>query len=645
VTASGLDAPLAGNLQLGERLDARLRIEADGSITALTGKVELGQGIHAALAQIVADELDVPFDRVRVAPVDTSSSPNEGTTAASRSIEESGAALRQVAAEVRQALLESAAAELGVPIGELSVDAGVISAPDGRSIRYASLAGIDLTRPVTGQVKPKPARLRSLIGRSAPRRDLVAKVTGKPSYVQDLEIPGMVHARVVRPPSYGAELRSVEVDALSAMPGVVQVVCDGNFLAVIAEQERQAIAALTRARRTSVWDTGRSEPLKVDPRALLEMSSETALVEQRSDGAGPSGRVTSLEAEYSRQHIAHAAVGPSCAVAVLDDGGYTVWTHSQGIFELRHELANVLGMPSENVRVIHMEGAGCYGHNGADDAALDAALLARSVPGRAVRVQWARDDEFAWEPFGPAQVVRLSAGLDERGAIVDWQHDGWSPGHDGRPAEDRPAEESALLAAHDLAVRRRRPRPRSRLEANGGRRNAIPLYVFPNYRIVDHYVAEAAVRVSALRSLGAHLNVFAIESFMDEIATATGADPIELRLRYLVDARARAVVEAVADRARATPFQTGDGDHVRGRGIGFARYKNHAAYAAAMVEVDVGTEVTVKRAWGAIDAGMVVSREGLVNQAEGGITQAVSWALYEAVQADGSRIATRGWNT
>jgi nicotinate dehydrogenase subunit B len=628
----------------GDRLDRWLRLEADGQITVLTGKVELGQGIHAALAQLVADELDAPFDRVRIATVDTDASPDEGNTAGSRSIEESGAAFRKVAAEARAALLEAAAAHFATDPVSLGIDSGVIAAPDGRSLSFSELAAArPLDRELRLDARPKPPGERGLIGRSTPRRDLVPKVTGQPAFVQDIDVPGMLHGRILRPPSYGARLESLDDADLRALPGVVRVVRDGSFVGIVAEREDQAVRALEHARGIATWSQDDPLPPTHDPRYLLTAPDEAVVIHERHDPAsGPVRRV--ISAEYTREHLAHASLGPSCAVATLDDARMTVWSHSQSVFALRHELAMVLGVGDAAVRVVHREGAGCYGHNGADDVALDAALLARAVPGLPVRVQWMREDEFCWEPFGPAMVIQLSAGLDAHDRIVDWTHHGWGHGHEARPSTSRTGSVSALLAARHLATPFQPPpgrRPQS--ASSGGRRNAPPVYAFPNQSIVDHYVARAPLRVSSLRSLGAHPNVFAIESFMDEIAAAVDRDPVEYRLAHLRDPRARAVLEAVADLAGWRAGERGDGE--RGRGVGLARYKSTSTYAAVIAEVELGAEARVSRVWAAIDAGMVVSRDGLLNQVEGGIVQAASWTLHEAIKTDGPAIATRSWET
>jgi CO/xanthine dehydrogenase Mo-binding subunit len=633
-------------------IDAWLRIDDDERIWIRSGKVELGQGVHEALAMIVAEELDVDLGRVRVAPVDTATSRDDGTTAGSRSMQESGAELRIAAASARLALLATAAAQLGVDVHRLTLDDGTVREPGGRSVRFAALARAGALGGAVDPAAPiRPAAARRLVGTSPRRRDLVPKVTGVPTFVQDLDLPGMVHGRVVRPPSYGARLVSVDETEIGSLPGVMGVTRNGDFLGVVAEREDQAIVALRRARRVASWAERDSLPPTADPRYLLAADAEEIVIsDRRPDGAGdaaPAAGLRTVAAEYSREHLAHGALGPSCAIAVLSDGQLDVWCHSQGIFRLRGELAIVLGLAEAAIRVRHVEGAGCYGHNGADDVALDAALLARDHPGRPVRVQWMRDDEFAWEPYGPAMVVRMAAEVDATGRIVDWRHDVWGHGHDSRPAAGRPADESALLAARHLAVPYSAPRPRRpRGPGSGGQRNAEPIYRFAGEWVADHHVAEAPLRVSSLRALGAHANVFAIESFMDEIAAAIGADPVELRLRHLDDERARTAIETVVRMAAGTPRLAGDGsDTMVGRGIGFARYKSKMSYAAVIVEVELDTEIRVRRAWGAIDAGMVVSRDGLLNQSEGGIVQATSWTLHEAVRTEGPRIATRAWDT
>jgi CO/xanthine dehydrogenase Mo-binding subunit len=528
-----------------------------------------------------------------------------------------------------------------VSLEQLSVADGVITARSGENITYWDLASDDLlAREATAEIAPKPASLHTVIGTPTPRRDIPAKVRGAPSYVHDLDPPGLLHGRIARPPSYEARLAGVNEAEVRALPGIVAVVRDGSFLGVVAEREEQSIRALTRLKRIARWEESTVLPETTDPRFLFKESTEDEVISEKRDAAAAARAAKTLEAEYTRPYIAHASIGPSCAVARFEDGRYTVWTHSQGIYPLRRDLAGVLGVEEGRVAVIHMDGAGCYGHNGADDAALDAALLARAVPGRPVRVQWMREDEFGWEPYGPAMVVKLKADLDAQGNVVGWTEDIWSNSHSTRPSGLGGIN---LLAAWHLAQPFKPSPPRNPpLPGGGSHRNGIPIYEFPNERVTNRLVKRMPVRVSALRALGATANVFAIESFMDELAKAAGADPVEFRLRHLKDPRARAVIETVAAKAGWRKGEKGDG--TRGRGIGFARYKNGACYVAVIVEVEAGNEIAVKRAWAAIDAGLVINPDGIANQTEGGIIQTVSWALKEAVQYDRSRILTSNWS-
>jgi len=640
---TGQNAPrqLPGNLNSNRRLDRWLRINRDGTVTVFPGKVEIGQGILTALSQIVAEELDVALERLRLAPADTTYSPDEGMTSGSQSITDGGAALRYAAAEARFLLLQRAAARLGASLEQLSVADGVVSARSGGSISYWDLATDDLlAREASAEIAPKPASQHTVIGAPVPRRDIAAKVSGAPVYVHDLDLPGMLHGRIARPPSYNARLVELDEADVRSLPGVVALLRDGNFVGIVATREEQALRALARVKRIAIWEENAVLPETTDPRFLLKETTEDEVISEKRDAAAAARAAKTVEAEYTRPYIAHAALGPSCAVARFEDGRYTVWTHSQGIYPLRNDLAGVLAMDKERIAVIHMDGAGCYGHNGADDAALDAVLLARAVPGRPVRVQWTREDEFKWEPYGPAMVVKLKAALDSAGNVTDWNEDVWSNSHSTRPGGLGGIN---LLAAWHLAQPFKPSPPRNPpLPGGGSHRNAIPIYEFPNQRVTNRLVKRMPVRVSALRALGASANIFAIESFMDELAEAAAADPVEFRLRHLKDSRARAVIETVA--AKAGWRKGGKGDGARGRGIGFARYKNGACYLAVIVDVEIGREIAVRRAWAAIDAGLVINPDGLINQTEGGIIQATSWALKEAVRFDRSRILTSNWD-
>jgi CO/xanthine dehydrogenase Mo-binding subunit/aerobic-type carbon monoxide dehydrogenase small subunit (CoxS/CutS family) len=641
-------------LQQTPDLDAWIRIDIDGTITLFTGKVELGQGIWTAVAQIGAEELDVSLQRVRVAQVNTIQSPDEGYTVSSMSLESTGNALRYAAAEARHIILSVAYEELEVPIERLRVTDGTIADPvTGRSTTYWDLfGGRKFGCQVKGIGRPKGAEEYGVVGRPVRRLDLIQKVTGSALFVHDLDLPGMVHGRVLRPPSYAARLVSVEEEAVCQMPGVLRIVRDGSFLAIIAEREEQAVKAVEALRDAAIWEGETSLPAQADLfDDLLERPARSHLV---VDGVPVDGPIPPIEAPeqaahtlraaYYRPFQMHASLGPSAAVAQMVEGMLTVWTHAQGVYPPRAAIAHVLGMSEDDVRIIHMPGPGCYGHNGADDAALDAALLAQALPGRPVSLKWTRADEHTWEPYGPATVVKMQASLSEAGDVIDWNHDVWGYGHLGRSRAG--GSSSGLLAAWHLAEPFKRPLPRMVSGPHVGiYRNADPLYVFPRQRIVKHFVQDSPLRVSALRGLGAFANVFAIESFMDELARAVGADPVEFRLRHLVDERARAVIEAAAEKA---DWQTGrrsrpDG---HGRGIAFGQYKNRQCYVAVVVDLSVRRDsglVRLERAIIAADAGQVVNPDGLSNQFEGGFVQGASWALKEQVSFDERGVISTDW--
>jgi nicotinate dehydrogenase subunit B len=592
-------------------VNRRLRFERDRTVWIASGKVELGQGINTALAQIAAEELDVALERIRIVPPSTAHSPDEGYTSGSMSVQEGGKNLREACVQARAMLLAHAAELLGAPIGELAVDDGMIRAKNGSSVTYWECAAEATEAPPAGAgVKPSgPARV---VGKSAPRIDLPAKIAGKPSYLHDMTLPGMLHARIVRPSRPFTKLRSLEdTNVEDAM-----LVRDGSFVGVLAEREEAAIAAAAKLRAAAVWEHA---PVPEDYHAWLRQNvSERVLLKELKGGA--SGRA--LTASYTKQFVAHASIGPSCAIARLRDGRLEVWTHSQGIWGLRHELSLVLSMPQDSIVVTHAEGAGCYGHNGADDAALDAALLARAAGGRSVKLQWMREDEFAWEPYGAAMAIDLQASLDAGGNVVSWKHELWSNGHTHRPGR---SSKPALIAAAHLA------KPLERTHAidpamppGGSERNALPLYEFPGLLVAKNYVRETPRRSSSLRSLGAYGNVFAIESFMDELAAVAGADPIEFRLRHLKDPRGRAVLEKLSAQWKAWI-----GGEAAGHGIGFARYKNIGAYCAVLAEVEAGEVLRVTRLVVAADVGLAINPDGVANQLEGGAIQSASWTLKE----------------
>jgi CO/xanthine dehydrogenase Mo-binding subunit len=676
-----LPATLAAN----PRLSAWLRVRPEGTVDIHAGRVELGQGVLTALAQVAAEELDVGLARVTVLPATTGRSPNEGYTAGSMSIQYGAASLRVACAEARGRFVAAAAVSLGVPADTLTVTDGEITAPDGRSASYWSLAGADAALPgdglldvdATGAYPVKDPGAYRIVGTSVPRLDLPEKVTGQPRYVHDLAPDGLLYGQVVRPPSRGARLKGFDENHVRAVPGVVTIIRDGDFLALIAERPEVALRARSLLQESAAWDETPTLPDPADlPGYLRSAAAKTTVL---AESAGPADPAVSadttapteardtraFEATYHKPYLAHASIGPSSATARFtpsaapaEPGRLQVWSHGQGPYPLRAELARALGLPVGHITVTHAEGAGCYGHNGADDVALDAALLALSVPGRPVQVTWSRADELGWAPFGTAGVVRIAADADEDGTVTSWRHEIWGNGYVARPGS---LPSVALLAAsHRAGGSPIDPAAEPPLANGGGAgRNSVPGYDFP-YQVVNHRLLEMPLRTSSLRSLGAFLNVFAAESFVDELAAAAGRDPVEYRLSMLSDPRGRSVIEAAAKgagwepeagrgkgsgSARGSGSGGGQAEDAAGRGIAYARYKNSSAYCAVVAEVEAVSEIRVRRLTIAVDAGLIVNPDGAVNQIEGGAIQATSWALKEQVRFDRYGVTSDSWET
>jgi nicotinate dehydrogenase subunit B len=638
--ARALPASLAANPVLARWLD----FGRGGEVTIRSGKVEYGQGIWTALTQVAAEELQVDLARVRMAPVSTSTSPDEGFTAGSRSVQDSGSALRQACAQARELLLAAAATRLAVGPEALSVTDGQILAsgrPTGLS--YWSLATPGTLDRAAGD--PVPARSPgewTVAGQPAPRLDLPDKVAGRPRFIHDLVLPGMLFGRVVRPPAAAAELS--ELPAIRLGRGDL-LVNDGSFVGVVAETDRAALRAARHLARVAQWKRPESPgplPDERDLRAFLlaAPAEPQPVVDQPAPDAAATVSRT-LTAEFSRPFVAHASMAPSCAIARWDGESVTVWSHSQGIFALRGAIAAGLGLAAGQVTVHHAEGAGVYGQNGADDVAMDAVLLARAAGGRPVRVQWTREDEMRWAPFGPAMLARLSAGLDPAGRIVTWRQDVWSNGFAGRPGSG--GEPRLLALTHLAGGLPMRPAPDGApTGAMGSTRNAVPGYDIPDLHVIRHRVLDMPIRTSSLRSLGAHLNVFAIESFMDELAAAAGADPVRFRLEHLADPRARRVLTEAAQLAGWDTRARRDGT---GFGVALARYKGIAGYCAAVAEVEADTAVRLRRLWLAVDVGRVINPDGVRNQVEGGAVQSASWTLREQVRFDRAQITSANWDS
>jgi nicotinate dehydrogenase subunit B len=630
--------------QLTNRLDDWLAIEPDGTILALSGKVELGTGVCTALAQIVAEELDVPFERVRMVMGDTARTPDEGYTAGSMTISTSGTALRQAAAEARRMLLEMASDRLDAGLDELEVRQGVVSVthhPD-RRITYSELMGGKLfDREVSGAAPLKPTNAYQIVGKSMPRVDIPAKCTGQPSFIQDLRLPGMLHARLVRPPGPGAKLISVDESSIKDLPGLVRLVQRGNFIGIVTEREEQAVQA---AKQLKVeWQETPTFPRMEELYTFLraQPTDDVVLTEEGNVEARLSQAHQQLHATYYQPFHAHASIGPSCAVADVREDQVTVWASTPGPYPLRNALAQLIGLPNEKVHLIHVEGAGSYGQNGADDVAADAVILSQAV-GRPVRVQWSREDEFIWEPKAPAMVMDVRGGLDPHGEVVAWDFQVWSPSHVARPRYPGQLLTGQLLTGQgDIPPR----------FSFGAERNARTNYSFPVQRVRIHWLARSPLRASSFRSLGGAENTFANESFMDELAAAAQVDAVNFRLRYLADPRAREVLQAAAGKAnwdtRPSPRAKQDG-LAEGRGVAFAQYENDQAIVACIAFVQVEPEsgsARVKRIVVAHDCGLIINPDGLKNQIEGNVIQSLSRALKEEVKFDETRIHSVDWDT
>ncbi len=630
--------------QLTTWLDDWLEINPDGTITAFSGKVELGTGVRTALAQIVAEELDVPIDRVHMVMGDTQRTPDEGYTAGSMTISSSGTALRNAAAQARLIMLDQASRTLGVHLEELNVDAGVISVnrQPQRKVSYAELmGGKPFNLEVPDNVPVKDSQTYKVVGRSTPREDIPRKVAGESAFIQDFRLPGMLHARLVRPPSVGAELISLDEGSLAGVPGVVKVVHRNNFIGIVAEREEQAILA-AQALKVE-WRESAALPSMQDLYATLRSrpTEDNLLIDQGDFDSAWKKAPHQLHATYYQPYHAHASIGPSCAVADVKEDQITVWASTPGPYPLSGTLAKLLGVSPEKVHLIHVEGAGSYGQNGSDDAAADAVILSQAV-GKPVRLQWSRQDEFVWEPKAPAMVMEARGGLDSHGNVVAWDYQVWSPSHVARAHSPEQLVAGQLLSGQQSAQFG---------FSFGAERNAPTNYSFPNQRVTVHYIADSPLRASSFRSLGGAENTFANESFMDELAAAAGVDALEFRLRFLSDVRARQVLTTAASKAgwesRPSPWLEKN-NLAQGRGIAFAWYENDQALVAsvAQVQVDKTTgSVRVIRIVVAHDCGLIINPDGLRNQIEGNTIQSLSRALKEEVIFDEWRIKSVDWES
>ncbi|NML42525.1 molybdopterin-dependent oxidoreductase [Ramlibacter sp. G-1-2-2] len=627
------------------RLGQWLAPAPGGRIRATSGKVDIGQGISHALRLIVAEELQLEPARVEMVVPSTRHSPDEAVTSGSQSVQQSGAVLRFAAAHLREACRERFAQRVGVPLDAVSLDRGMFQAR-GEQAGYGELADAGLLEAAVDPAHLAPRAGRASALGAVPRSDVADKVFGEFQYIQDLAPAGLLHGAVFRPRTLQAQVHE-DVwtrlqPRLEEIEGVAQVVRDGLLVGVLADSDYALAQAGERVALAGLWQGEADVPPPHDTARWLQAQPlDSTVIQQRRDDAPAAAHV--FRADYGRGWLQHASIGLCCALAQWTQNTLQVWSHSQGIFNLRRDLALAFGLPADAVTVSHAEGAGCYGHNGADDVAFDAAWLAHHAGGRPVRLQWTRQQEMANAPLAPAMAVRIEASVDAAGRLVAWTQDVWSQGHGTRPGR---GATPALLGAWQVA----QPAPitmavnAAQASGGGSDRNAVPPYQVPQLDVRNHRVLAMPLRVSAMRALGAHANVLAAESMMDEIALALGRDPLAYRLEHLAhDERASAVLREAARIARwqeAVPREAGIG-----RGLGFARYKNTGAYCAVVAEVEVLREAHVRRLWIAADLGLVVHPDGAKNQIEGGAIQAASWTLREQADLGREGVRSEDWET
>jgi nicotinate dehydrogenase subunit B len=671
-TAEGQDnfaGGVAGSPPLNE-LNSWIAIAADGNVTAYTGKCELGQGIATAQAQLVAEELSVPFSRVSLSYCDTSMTPDQGVTSGSQShpTNFNHSNLAQAGATARQALLQLASKQLGVPVDQLSAKDGIITSKNdpSKKVSYGQLIGgkkFDLK--LDSNAKRKPASEWTVLGKPVPRPDLPELVTGQFEFVHNVRVPGMLHGMVVRPPAVGATLVSVDEGSVQGMPGLVKVVVKKNFVGVVAEKRWQAIQAASKLKVT--WTPGTGLPSHADFYNYVrnqKPTRDTLLVNSKDVEQKLTEAAAVVKATYYHPYQMHGSIGSSCAVADVKGDKATIWSPTQGVWHQRSTSAMILGLKPEDVLVIFRRGSGCYGINGADTVTYDAALLSQAV-GKPVRVQLTRKDEMAWENYGFAFVMDERAGLDTQGNIIAWDHEAWSPVLGNRPGYSTPGNviTGFLAGFQPEPFRPRSPSPEPTSFSNNS--NGVPSYVagqvggtlhgtgtVKSERALIHNT-PSPFWTGPLRSPARLQNTFAHEGFMDELAARAKADPVEYRLRHLSDPRLIDVVKEAAKRANwdarpsPKPRNTKTGV-VTGRGVACVAYERDNGFSAMVAEVEVNQDtgkVSVKHIVLANDSGPVSNPDGLRNQIEGGALQGMSRALMEEVTWDDQKVTSFDWRT
>jgi nicotinate dehydrogenase subunit B len=659
----------AGSPPLNE-VDSWIAIASDGSVTAYTGKCELGQGISTAQAQLVAEELSVPFSRVNLIFCDTSRTPDQGVTSGSQSTPTNfnQSNLAQAGATAREALLQLASKQLGVPVDQLAAKDGVISSKSDASkkVSYGQLVGgkkFDLK--LDSNAKRKSPSEWTVLGKPVPRPDLPALVTGEFEFVHNVRVPGMLHGVVVRPPAVGATVISVDESSVQGTPGLVKVVVKKNFVGVVAEKRWQAIQAADKLKVT--WTPGAGLPSHADFYNYVrnqKITRDTLLVNSKDVEQKLMEAATVVKATYHHPYQMHGSMGSSCAVADVQGDKATIWSPTQGVWPLRGTSAMILGLKPEGVRIIFRRGSGCYGINGADTVTFDAALLSQAV-GKPVRVQLSRQDEMAWENYGFAFVMDERAGLDAQGNIIAWDHEAWSPVLGNRPGYNTPGNViTGLLAGFQpdpFRARASAPEP----TAFNNNTNGVPSYMagqvggalrgtgtIKSERALIHNT-PSPFWTGPLRSPARLQNTFAHEGFMDELASRVKADPVEYRLRHLSDSRLIDVVKAAAKTANWDPRpspkpQKSKTGVVTGRGVACVAYERDNGFSAMVAEVEVNQDtgkVSVKHVVLANDSGPISNPDGLRNQIEGGTLQGMSRALMEEVTWDDQKVTSNDWRS
>jgi CO/xanthine dehydrogenase Mo-binding subunit len=623
-----------------DQVDSFLAVHRDGTVTMYTGKVDIGTGIRVALPQMVAEELDVALDKIKLVEGDTALTPDQGPTWGSLSVQIAGVQLRQAAATARKALVDMAVQKLGMPSADLAVKDGVIfvRAEPHRRLSYAELIGEQAFNLKLDPAAPlKNPKDYTIVGQPVPRPDIPGKVTGAHTYMQDFRVRGMLHARVVRPPAIGATLESVDESSIKSIKGAT-VVRQGSFLAVVAESEWAAVKAAKQLKATwSKWE-GLPAPAKLWEHVRnTPVAKDDVAVNQGDPKAAMARAAKTLKATYDFAVHTHGSMGPACAVADVKSGKAEIWSPSQAPHWLRKEVAYTLQMDPKDVHIQYLDGAGCYGRNGHEDATCDAALVSK-LTGKPVRVQWSREDEHGWDPKGPPTLVEISGGLDAQGNVIAWDAELWVPKAD---ITEWPRTLAATLAGIPQ---------KEAINPGNIHRNLDPSYPFPNQRAVAHRLATTPFRPSWIRTPGRMQNTYANEVFIDECAAAAGADPVEYRLRYLTDPRGIAVLRAAAGLAkwepRPSPRRDQTGPIARGRGVAYVKYENARTYVAGVADVEVNRQtgaIRCTRFYVAHDCGLIINSDGVRAQIEGNIIQTVSRTLKEELKWNRSRVTSVDW--